>query len=76
VSLLDLQLLFGLLLLALGGMAGAWAHALVMLGAVVLAHVFRVRAKRLPPDRRPRAEALLYGLSLVFLLVGVAITPA
>lgn len=78
LGLLDLQLVLGLALGLLdrerfGEVA---FHAVVMGGAVVIAHVLRVRAKRLAEERRARAEALLFGISLVFILVGLSLIPA
>ena len=78
LGLLDLQLLLGIALAVADreGLGGSAFHMVVMAGAVVLAHVLRVRAKRLPLERQGRGEALLYGLSLVVLLVGLSLIPA
>jgi hypothetical protein len=78
LGLLDLQFLAGLVLGLLDRerFAEVAFHAVVMGAAVVIAHVLRVRAKRFAEERRARAEALLFGISLVFILVGLSLIPA
>ena len=69
---LDLQLALGVLLLILGsGFAGVLWHVVVMLAAVVLVHVFRIRARRASGDGRVVAGVLSYVAPLVLILVGI-----
>ncbi len=67
VALLDLQLFLGLALLILDpeSRAGAWPHVGVMTGAIVLAHVLRVRSWRVEGTRSWMVATLLAPLALV-----------
>jgi hypothetical protein len=77
MGLLDLQFLLGIVLAVVDrkDLGRDAFHMGVMAAAVALAHVLRVRAKRLPAERQARGEALLFGLSLVVLLVGLSLIP-
>jgi len=71
LALLDLQLLLGVLLLVLDSESrgGAWPHVGVMAGAIILAHVLRVRSKK-SDGARP---LLLATLLAPLILVGVGL---
>jgi len=70
VGLLDLQLLLGacLWIFFREARAGAGPHALVMLGAIALAHVLRARVRRAPPETRRRLLILGFGLPLLVIV--------
>lgn len=70
VGLLDLQLLLGasLWIFFREARAGAGAHALVMLGAIALAHVLRARLRRAPEEAQRRLLILGFGLPLILIV--------
>jgi hypothetical protein len=77
LGLLDLQLLLGLVLLfAVPEALGRYlVHGIIMVVAVALAHVFRVRLKKAPEGGTARAMVLLYLVPLIVILVGLAARP-
>ena len=82
ISAFDLQFVLGLLLMAvLGGAAGTrrvLEHAGGMIVAIALAHIGRVRIKRMPAGSsdRHRVALLFLGLSLAFVLLFIPWTAA
>jgi len=72
LGLLDLQVLLGVVLFLLAGAdrARAFGHVAVMLGAVILAHVF---SRRLRQAGASRDAVLLFGLPLAAIVVGVTL---
>lgn len=72
VGLLDLQLLLGAVLFIFFREArtGATAHALVMFGAIALAHVLRVRVRKAPAENRRTPLILGFLLPLVVIVPG------
>lgn len=72
VGLLDLQLLLGAVLFIFFREArtGATAHALVMFGAIALAHVLRVRIRKAPAENRRTPLILGFLLPLVVIVPG------
>ena len=74
LGLLDLQLLLGIVLMIAvpGARQHFMVHGGVMIVAVALAHVLRVRLKKAPEGKTARAQAILYLLPLIVILVGLA----
>lgn len=73
LGLLDLQLLLGLALFAFkpGVHRVAGAHALLMLVAIVAAHLFRISAKKAEPARAGRFALSVYVVPLALILLGL-----
>jgi len=74
-GLLDLQLLFGLLLVLVafsGQESVVWIHPLIMIPAIVLAHFSRRSATQADRKRHQRQLAIYLG-SLVLIAIGLAV---
>jgi hypothetical protein len=73
LGLLDLQLLMGVALFALkpGVHRVAGAHALLMLVAIVAAHLFRISTKKAEPSRAGRFALSVYVVPLALILLGL-----
>ncbi|HEY3313638.1 MAG TPA: hypothetical protein VGK00_18515 [Anaerolineales bacterium] len=75
-GLMDVQMLLGLLLFLLGGFGGLgfpayrWEHAVLMLLAVIMAHV-PAWWKKSPDEVRTRNTLIMVILSLVLVFLGV-----
>ncbi len=77
LALLDLQVLLGLALMvgAPPVRKVASGHAVVMLAAVLLAHVLRVRARKAPEASTARLLTVFYLLPLALIILGIAMAP-
>ncbi len=77
LGLLDLQLLMGIGLFALkpGVHRVAGAHALLMLVAIVAAHLFRISTKKAEPHRAGRLALSVYVVPLALILLGLTAVP-
>ncbi len=69
VGLLDSQFLLGVILLV--SSRSGWAHAVLMLGAVVLAHVLNARAKRSLPEWVRGSRIALFVFPMILIFIGV-----
>ena len=69
VGLLDLQFLLGVILLV--SSRTGWVHAVLMLGAVALAHVLHFRAKRSLPEWVRGSRIALFAFPMIVIFVGV-----
>lgn len=75
IALLDLQVVLGVALLVLAPstrQTGA-THALVMLLAVVAAHLLRIRARRAAPPLARRLSAAVFLLPLALILLALTL---
>ena len=77
MGILDLQLILGLGILATDKEAreGGWIHAVVMLGAVLGAHYFRLRYRRLREHERRRYLVGVFFFPLLLIVAGLAALP-
>ena len=77
MGLMDLQLLLGAaILIGMPANRGpGLPHALVMLAAVVLGHVLRVRSRQAAPAVQFRMGVLFFVGPLALILAGVALLP-
>lgn len=77
LALLDLQLLMGVGLFALkpGVHRVAGAHALLMLVAIIAAHLFKISTKKAEPHRAGRLALSVYVVPLALILLGLTAVP-